>query len=244
MYLVQLFHDPITIPENCEIRYFDLQTSIFNKFRLSNEWLYVTKREPIYITCDGERESDTHTLEGVGIIALNDTCKAYATRDILIPSRNTQQQRSQYFIPNTRFVQRAEFHKVQNRNTSIQGDRLNYQNKLKDLDHYSSVLGENSNKIDIEKTIKELGQDHEIYNYMLAIIVTIEMMGILIIGGLIMHNGVNRIRRPRLQPARHYSHPETTIPMEELATNGGPVEEIPLTRGEPITRVTLYPPLL
>ncbi|KAF0723320.1 Peptidase A2 domain-containing protein [Aphis craccivora] len=52
-----------------------------------NEWIYATQIETIFITCDQDKISTNHFLEGVGILYLNETCKAYATRDILIPHK-------------------------------------------------------------------------------------------------------------------------------------------------------------
>lgn len=84
-----LFHEPIEMPKNCDIRYFELSTFIFYKIKNTNEWLYVTKVETIYKTCNNTKESLTHHIEGVGIFYLNNTCKGYSSRDILIPTRDT-----------------------------------------------------------------------------------------------------------------------------------------------------------
>ncbi|KAL4148863.1 hypothetical protein QTP88_003008 [Uroleucon formosanum] len=65
----------------------EIATSIFHKKRFKNEWIYVTNYYVIFITCDEDKESTSYTLKGVGILHLNETCKGYTTRDILIPGK-------------------------------------------------------------------------------------------------------------------------------------------------------------
>jgi len=45
--------------------------------------LYSTAKEVIIINCENNLKASTHTLEGVGIISINETCTRYATRDLL-----------------------------------------------------------------------------------------------------------------------------------------------------------------
>lgn len=103
---MQLFHEPIDIPENCEIRYFELSKSIFHKLKNTKEWLYITKAETISITCDNENNSVTYHLKWVGrvgILGINETCKAYSSRDILVPSRRIKGLPIQHFVHTTQF---------------------------------------------------------------------------------------------------------------------------------------------
>ncbi|KAL4153163.1 hypothetical protein QTP88_000996 [Uroleucon formosanum] len=66
---------------------------------LQHEWLYVTNKDSLFITCDEDKESKNHVLEGSGIISLNETCKGYANRDVLITGRLTEKTQYTDFIP-------------------------------------------------------------------------------------------------------------------------------------------------
>jgi hypothetical protein len=69
---VQLLQEPREVPNNYEIRQFQLRTSIFHKLKYQNKWLYATTSKNIIINCEDDKESSTHILEGVGIITLNE----------------------------------------------------------------------------------------------------------------------------------------------------------------------------
>jgi hypothetical protein len=98
---IMLFQDPREVPDSCNVMYVQIATSIFQKLKYKNEWLYVTKGETVFITCDTDKQSTSHALNGVGIFSLNETCKAYANRDILIPGELNYQEEYQDFIPNS-----------------------------------------------------------------------------------------------------------------------------------------------
>lgn len=83
---VLLLQEPEEVPENCEIMQLQMTTTIFHKLRYKNQWLYTTNHETIFITCDDDKQSSSHILR-VGILKLNETCKGYATRDVLIPGK-------------------------------------------------------------------------------------------------------------------------------------------------------------
>lgn len=53
------------------------------------------------ITFDTYKLSTSHSLNGVGILTLNETCKAYANRDIWISGELNYQEEYQDFIPNS-----------------------------------------------------------------------------------------------------------------------------------------------
>jgi hypothetical protein len=97
---VQLLQDPAEIPDSCEIRHVQINTTIFHKLQFQNLWLYVFSGETFFITCDADTESSSHAIKGVGILRLIETCKGYATRDILIPGKTNQEQHFD-FIPNS-----------------------------------------------------------------------------------------------------------------------------------------------
>lgn len=52
--------------------------------------LYVTNNDSVFVTCEEDNECKNHILEGAGIITLNETCRRYANRDVLIPGRIAQ----------------------------------------------------------------------------------------------------------------------------------------------------------
>lgn len=49
----------------------------FPQIKLPKQWLYATDSEVIIINCENDLEASTHTLEGVGILTINETCKGY-----------------------------------------------------------------------------------------------------------------------------------------------------------------------
>jgi len=50
----------------------------------------------MFVTCNLGKESST--IEGVGIIRLNEICKGYATRDMFIPGKNQSRSVSRFYI--------------------------------------------------------------------------------------------------------------------------------------------------
>lgn len=72
---------------SCEIRYVVIATTVFHELKYKTEWWYVTNNDSLFVTYDKDKESKTHILEGAGIISLNETCRGYVNRDVLIPGR-------------------------------------------------------------------------------------------------------------------------------------------------------------
>lgn len=107
---VQLLQDPREVPNTCDIRHVSLQATIFHKLSYRNKWLYATDNEVIIINCENDLEANTHILEGVGVITINETCKGYATRDLLIPSSSSENNFTD-FIP-TSVITRQEYQHV------------------------------------------------------------------------------------------------------------------------------------
>lgn len=62
---ILLMQEPQEVPESCEIRHVEMATTIFHKLKHKNE-LYVTKKDSLFITCDEDKESKNHILEGSG----------------------------------------------------------------------------------------------------------------------------------------------------------------------------------
>lgn len=84
---ILLLQDPKIVPDSCYVMHIQVNTSIFHKLKYKNEWIYTTDSKTIFITCDGDKQSYTHNLKGEGRLSFNETCKGYATRDILIPKK-------------------------------------------------------------------------------------------------------------------------------------------------------------
>jgi len=101
-----------------------MATTVFHKLKHKNEWLYVTINDSVFVTCDEDKESKNHILEGAGIIALNETCRGFANRDVLIPGRIAGRTQYTDFIPtsvlrepnsdveNSHFTKTMKFHHV------------------------------------------------------------------------------------------------------------------------------------
>ncbi|KAL4136328.1 hypothetical protein QTP88_007876 [Uroleucon formosanum] len=98
--------DPKEVPDNCELMEIKIHASIFHKLKYKN---HSSTGETVFITCDNDKQSINHLLEGVGLFTLNETCKAYATRDILIPGEVNFQEEYLDFIPDSRNKQYKYF---------------------------------------------------------------------------------------------------------------------------------------
>ncbi|KAE9533068.1 hypothetical protein AGLY_009496 [Aphis glycines] len=131
---ILLIQEPREVPESYEIRYVEMATTVFHKLRHKNEWLYVTNNDSVFVTCEEDKESKNHILEGAGIIALNETCHGYANRDVLIPGRVTGKTQYNDFIPtsvlkelnndsgNDHFIKTMKFHHVKTNQMSDLND--------------------------------------------------------------------------------------------------------------------------
>lgn len=53
--------------------------------------MYVIDNEIIIVNCENDQELSTHNiLEGIRKFSINEACKGYAIRDLLIPSTNAE----------------------------------------------------------------------------------------------------------------------------------------------------------
>jgi len=131
---ILLMQEPREVPESCEIRYVEMATTVFHKLKHKNEWLYVTSSDSVFVTCEEDKESKNHILEGAGVIALNETCHGYAKRDVLIPGRIAGRTQYSDFIPtsvlkepnndsgNDHFIKTMKFHHVKTNQMSDLND--------------------------------------------------------------------------------------------------------------------------
>ncbi|XP_050431561.1 uncharacterized protein LOC126840102 [Adelges cooleyi] len=98
---VQLFQNTRIFPSNCNIQYLNISYSIFHKLKYKNQWIFTTPFDTLFLTCDNIKESISFSIEGVGILSLNESCKAYGKNDILIPSPISKDNIFTDVIPNT-----------------------------------------------------------------------------------------------------------------------------------------------
>lgn len=125
---------------SCEIRYVVVATTVFHKLKYKTEWWYVTNNDSLFVTYDGDKESKTHILEGAGIISLNETCRGYANRDVLIPGRLSSKIKYIDFVSTSimrsrgkeiiRFTKTMEAHHIRTNRMSDLQDRTCSQNEI------------------------------------------------------------------------------------------------------------------
>jgi hypothetical protein len=164
---VQLLQDPAEIPNSCEIRNCQMNTTIFHILQFQNSWLYVSSGETLFITCDADKESSSHAIKGVGILRLNETCKGYATRDILIPGK-TNQEKHPDFIPNSILTNNGNWTSLAiMRNEDILNNIMDDLNEVSEEHDFLQFI--NNHTADF-KTIK---QHMESYDYFLYIYIYI-----------------------------------------------------------------------
>ena len=176
---VQLLQDPENVPYSCETMHVQIATTIFHKLRFKNEWIYITKKEVIFVTCDEDKESTSHILEGVGKISLNETCKGYATRDVLIPGKIDYKAEYSDFIPKSRINTTGNWEYVQNNN--LMEDYHVKTNKMEDLNTIANTK-QNLDKTKKENNkLEELKYIQSVNNYILYLLSGLILITVLII---------------------------------------------------------------
>lgn len=202
---VILLQDPKEVPETCKTMQVRVEATIFHKLETKNKWIYVTTNETIVVTCNNEKKSESYNLEGVGILSLNTSCKAYAAKDILIPHKPDHEEEYLDFIPHSRLRNYQELETLPTSNTFRENHIRN--NKMSDLDQVASSSAEiaaaktEKEIISREKHIRNL---HYFLMYVLVITVTMIM--------------INHIR------TRITSCPNQTIKPDEQPTASAPME--------------------
>lgn len=165
---VQLLQDPKDVPKTCDIRHVRLQATIFHKLSYRNKWLYATDNEVIIINCDNDLEASTHTLVGVGVITINETCKGYATRDLLIPSSSAENNLSD-FIPTSVITQQEYRHVSLDLYTMKDENVIN--NHMNDLNLISKTHKQLQAYNENARELIQLKGNQNIHNYVLYIII-------------------------------------------------------------------------
>lgn len=143
--------------------------------KYKNQWLYSSTGEKVFITCDNDKQSINHLLEGVGLFTLNETCKAYATRDILIPGEVNFQEEYLDLIPDS---------KINNINTLMENqlnDESQYKNiqgnQMEDLNNIAKPLREITEKSEGDRKMQQIRKKQIQSDYLLYFMTTLILLG-------------------------------------------------------------------
>jgi hypothetical protein len=140
-----------------------IATSVFHKLKFKNEWLYTTEGETLFVTCDEDKQSTSHIIKGVGKILLNKTCKAYATRDILI-SGPVHNQEYQDFVPGS-FIPDLDEWFLLTVTEDIMENKQVFNSKVGDL----LPVAKTPEQLESGNKIRQLEQGHQHSYYLLYV---------------------------------------------------------------------------
>jgi hypothetical protein len=227
---ISLFQDPKEVPDTCEIMHVQIATSLFHKLKNKNAWLYTTMGETIFVTCENDQQSTSLPLERVGILTLNDTCKAYATRDILIPGEVKDDTEYPDFIPSSKIQRLEELISEISSNNVVNTKHIknNQMNELNDIaktqgqvEDYKIILGIQTNQNN------RYHQDYILYVTSAIVTLTLILFMISILNKLITKKITARrqlqpptIETPTLNDESEPHHTDQNIPI--------PLENYPL----------------
>ncbi|XP_060855486.1 uncharacterized protein LOC132933186 [Metopolophium dirhodum] len=175
---VLLLQDPKEVPESCEIMHVQLQTNLFHKLKFKNDWIYATPGETVFITCDHDKRSKNHFLEGVGILSINETCRAYATRDILIPHKIEMDNEYVDFIPNSKIRESTEAYIGLNNN--ILKNKHVRTNQMFDLNIVAQSTSEIKEKMSRDVEAEEIKTSKTKHDYLLYVISAITIVSLIL----------------------------------------------------------------
>lgn len=94
-----LFNNPENSLEKCNIKYVNLDRTLWQKLSYQNAWLYYCNRKQITVAC--RQESYKFLLSGVGKIEIPDYCEIYTDNSILTPVRTITSESHRDFVPET-----------------------------------------------------------------------------------------------------------------------------------------------
>ncbi|KAF0682192.1 Envelope fusion protein [Aphis craccivora] len=151
-----------------------LRTNLFHKLKFKNEWIYATLGETIFITCDQDKRSTNIFLEGVGILYLNETCKAYATRDILIPYKIETDTEHVDFVPNSRIKEPED--RYASLTTNILENKHVRTNQMFDL----NLVAKSTSEIIKDVKTEQMRRSKRRHDYLLYVISAIAIICIVI----------------------------------------------------------------
>lgn len=118
------------------------------------------------ITCDSAKESISHNFHGVGIFRLNETCKGYATRDVLIPGKVSRDYPD--FVPNSTMINDEEWEDL-----SVLEDKHIKSGKMSDL-HDIAISKEHLVKaINTTRVYAQLKKTVLLHDYLIYISISV-----------------------------------------------------------------------
>ncbi|XP_050431449.1 uncharacterized protein LOC126840011 isoform X2 [Adelges cooleyi] len=147
--------------------YFQLETTLFHKLQLKNQWLYATTEEPLVIACDGKKESIAHTINDVGALSLPETCKAYASYDLLIPAALGITKNYTDFVPTTSMTIDLTLFTNENVIPVVDARRITNTNQFNDLPTIGKSVKQLREQFDEQLRAKHR-RIQPIINYVLA----------------------------------------------------------------------------
>jgi len=242
---ILLMQEPKEVPESCEIRHIEMATSVFHKLRHKNEWLYVTNNDSIFVTCDEDRESKNHILEGAGIILLNETCRGYANRDVLIPGRLSGKSKYTDFIP-TSVIRDLWEETTRSKFTKTMEPHHIKTNQMHDLNEITYTQDQVANKIQQKEQYEQL--ETTVYIYLITGSVAISVIivvNILIIWFIKHETTKTPLAKPCACPFLVEERwTQTTIPESTMGATAPTAETAEVFREEEsVVSTFIYPKL-
>jgi len=189
-----------------------LQANLFHKLKFKNEWIYASPGETIFITCDNIKRSENHYLEGVGILSLNETCKAYATRDILIPHKVENEEEYIDFIPNSKITEMENIYI--DLSTNVLKNKHVRTNQMSDLDLVAKSTAEIKEIVGKKVTTDTISNSKSKHDYLLYVISAITIVSLI----LFMASCIEQL------PWYTQAHPKEPVQTHELGTELVPTQ--------------------
>jgi len=242
---ILLMQEPRVVPESCEIRHVEMATTVFHKLKHKNEWLYVTNNDSVFVTCDEDKESKNHILEGAGIIALNETCRGYANRDVLIPGRLTDKTQYTDFVP-TSVITELISKQVHNHFIKTMKSHHVKTNQMSDLNDITYTQEQVADQVQQKQQYQQL--EAKIYIYFTIGGTTFIIIIIINIALLLLFRKQNTKKTPIQEPCKCPFQMEdkwTQINSNDLLEATAPMEEALTTIPEEVIESTTscYPKL-
>jgi hypothetical protein len=140
---IELFMKPTTVPRTCAIKYLEITRSIYHKLKYHNKWIYIIRTlDDITVTCDQGDNVGNVQLKGVGIITIDEHCRAHTPQVVLTPNRHLKSTQYLDFLPP---VDISTSVKIPTLNSTKLNNLLTHQNpiiKLTDISEFSKTIDE------------------------------------------------------------------------------------------------------
>ncbi|VVC36060.1 Envelope fusion protein-like [Cinara cedri] len=173
---ILLLKDSKEVPTDCNLLRVKMAISVFHKLKFKNEWLYSTEGETLFVTCSDDKQFSSHIIEGIGKITLNETCKAYATRDILILGHLHNQEEYHDFVPRSVIPDLDHLLLLTDTGDTMRNEQ-GIDNQMSDLIRVAKTQGQLMN----DNLVKQLGHDQRRGHYLLYVVSAILFIGLIIL---------------------------------------------------------------